>query len=82
MSCGIPNIPTFCSAVAVLASSAAYAQQPTAGHHSPIARTTEAPIVDETGLYIVDNDTERFSGLGPVSRAFVIKFSHMLDVLN
>jgi Domain of unknown function (DUF5916) len=35
-----------------------------------------------TGLYIVYNDTERFSGLGPVSRAFVIKFSHMLDVLN
>jgi hypothetical protein len=35
-----------------------------------------------TGLYIVYNDMERFSGLGPVSRAFVIKYSHMLDVLD
>ncbi len=35
-----------------------------------------------TGLYVVYNDTEAFSGLGPVSRAFVIKFSHMLDLLD
>ena len=35
-----------------------------------------------TGLYIVYNDTEAFSGLGPVSRAFIIKYSHMLDVLD
>jgi hypothetical protein len=35
-----------------------------------------------TGLYVVYNDTEAFNGFGPVSRAFVIKFSHMLDVLN
>ena len=35
-----------------------------------------------TGLYIVYNDTEGFEGLGPVNRAFVIKYSHMWDVLN
>jgi hypothetical protein len=35
-----------------------------------------------TGLYIVYNDTEAFSGLGPVNRAFVIKYSHMFDILN
>jgi hypothetical protein len=35
-----------------------------------------------TGLYVVYNDTEAFSGLGPVNRAFVIKYSHMFDVLN
>ena len=35
-----------------------------------------------TGLYVYYNDTEAFSGLGPVSRAFVIKFSHLLDVLH
>ena len=36
-----------------------------------------------TGLYVVYNDTERPStDLGPVSRAFVIKYSHMLDLLD
>ncbi len=35
-----------------------------------------------TGLYIVYNDTEAFDGLGPVNRAFIIKYSHMLDVLH
>jgi hypothetical protein len=35
-----------------------------------------------TGLYVVYNDTEAFSGLGSVNRAFVIKFSHLLDVLH
>ena len=35
-----------------------------------------------TGLYIVYNDTERFDGLGPENRAFVIKYSHMWDVLH
>jgi hypothetical protein len=35
-----------------------------------------------TGLYVVYNDTEAFSGLGPVNRAFVIKYSHMFDVLQ
>jgi hypothetical protein len=35
-----------------------------------------------TGLYIVYNDTEAFGGLGPVNRAFIIKYSHMWDVLR
>jgi len=35
-----------------------------------------------TGLYIVYNDTEAFNGLGPVNRAFIVKYSHMFDVLQ
>ena len=35
-----------------------------------------------TGLYVVYNDTEAFNGLGPVNRAFIIKYSHMFDVLR
>jgi hypothetical protein len=35
-----------------------------------------------TGLYFVYNDTEAFSGLGPVTRALVIKYSHMFDILQ
>ena len=35
-----------------------------------------------SGLYVVYNDTEAFSGLGPVSRAFVIKYGHVFDVLH
>ena len=35
-----------------------------------------------TGLYLVYNDTEALNGLGPVSRAFIIKYSHMFDVLR
>jgi hypothetical protein len=35
-----------------------------------------------TGLYVVYNDTEAFHGLGPVSRAFIIKYSHMFDILH
>jgi hypothetical protein len=35
-----------------------------------------------TGLYVVYNDTEAFGGLGPVNRAFIIKYSHMIDVLR
>ncbi len=35
-----------------------------------------------TGLYVVYNDTEGFEGLGPVNRAFIIKYSHMFDVLR
>jgi hypothetical protein len=35
-----------------------------------------------TGLYIVYNDTEAFSGIGPVNRAFIIKYSHMIDILH
>jgi Domain of unknown function (DUF5916)/Carbohydrate family 9 binding domain-like len=35
-----------------------------------------------TGLYIVYNDTEAFDGLGPVNRAFVVKYSHLFDVLH
>ena len=33
-----------------------------------------------TGLYLVYNDTEAFDGLGPINRAFVIKYSHLWDV--
>ncbi|MGC4085782.1 MAG: DUF5916 domain-containing protein, partial [Vicinamibacterales bacterium] len=35
-----------------------------------------------SGLYVVYNDTEAFNGLGPVSRAFIIKYAHQFDVLN
>ena len=35
-----------------------------------------------TGLYVVYNDTEAFNGLGPVNRAFIIKYSHLFDVLQ
>jgi hypothetical protein len=35
-----------------------------------------------TGLYLVYNDTEAFEGLGPVSRAFIVKYSHMFDLLR
>ena len=34
------------------------------------------------GLYVVYNDTEAFSGLGPVNRTFIVKYSHLLDVLQ
>jgi hypothetical protein len=34
------------------------------------------------GLFVVYNDTEGFSGLGPVNRAFIIKYSHLFDVLR
>jgi hypothetical protein len=35
-----------------------------------------------TGLYVVYNDTEAFSGFGPVNRTFIIKYSHLIDVLR
>jgi hypothetical protein len=35
-----------------------------------------------TGLYVVYNDTEGFSGFGPVNRAFIVKYSHLFDVLR
>jgi Domain of unknown function (DUF5916) len=35
-----------------------------------------------TGLYVVYNDTEAFNGIGPVNRAFIIKYSHLFDVLH
>jgi hypothetical protein len=34
------------------------------------------------GLYVVYNDTENFNGLGPVNRAFIIKYSHQVDLLQ
>ena len=34
------------------------------------------------GLYVVYNDTEAFSGLGPVSRALIIKYSHVFDFIR
>jgi hypothetical protein len=33
-------------------------------------------------LYVVSNDTENFNGLGPVNRAFIIKYSHQIDLLH
>jgi hypothetical protein len=35
-----------------------------------------------TGLYVVYNDTEAFNGVGPVNRAFIVKYSHLFDVLK
>ena len=34
------------------------------------------------GLYLVYNDTESMNGLGPVSRAFVVKYAHQVDLLH
>ena len=35
-----------------------------------------------TGLYVVYNDTEAFSGLGPVNRAFIVKYSREFDLIR
>ncbi len=34
------------------------------------------------GLYVVYNDTEGFDGYGPVNRTFIVKYSHLFDVLD
>ncbi len=34
------------------------------------------------GFYLVYNDTESMNGLGPVSRAFVVKYAHQVDLLR
>jgi hypothetical protein len=34
------------------------------------------------GLFLVYNDTEGLRGLGPVNRAFIIKYSRQFDILN
>ncbi|HEV8319735.1 MAG TPA: DUF5916 domain-containing protein [Vicinamibacterales bacterium] len=34
------------------------------------------------GFYLVYNDTESMNGLGPVSRAFVVKYAHQIDLLH
>jgi hypothetical protein len=35
-----------------------------------------------TGLYVVYNDTEALNGLGPVNRAFIVKYSHQFDIFR
>ena len=35
-----------------------------------------------TGLFIVYNDTEALNGLGPVNRAFIVKYVRQFDLLN
>ena len=35
-----------------------------------------------TGLFIVYNNTESLDGMGPVNRAFIVKFVRQFDVLN
>jgi hypothetical protein len=35
-----------------------------------------------TGLFVVYNDTESLEGLGPVNRAFVIKYVHQFDIFR
>ena len=35
-----------------------------------------------TGLFLVYNDTEGMNGLGPINRAFIVKFSRQVDVLR
>jgi N-acetylneuraminic acid mutarotase len=35
-----------------------------------------------TGFFMVYNDTESLNGLGPVNRAFVIKYVRQFDMLN
>jgi hypothetical protein len=34
------------------------------------------------GLYVVYNDTEWMNGLGPVNRAFIVKYAHQIDLLH
>jgi hypothetical protein len=35
-----------------------------------------------TGLFLVYNDTEALNGLGPVNRAFIVKYVRLFDLLN
>jgi hypothetical protein len=35
-----------------------------------------------TGLFVVYNDTESLDGLGPVNRAFIVKYARQFDILN
>ena len=35
-----------------------------------------------TGLFVVYNDTESLTGLGPVNRAFIVKFVRQFDILR
>jgi hypothetical protein len=35
-----------------------------------------------TGLFVVYNDTESLQGLGPVNRAFIIKYVHQFDIFR
>jgi hypothetical protein len=35
-----------------------------------------------TGLFLVYNDTESLNGIGPVNRAFIVKFVHQFDILR
>ena len=35
-----------------------------------------------TGLFVVYNDTEAFDGLGPVNRAFIVKYVRQFDILR
>ena len=35
-----------------------------------------------TGLFVVYNDTESLEGLGPVNRAFIVKYVHQFDLLR
>jgi hypothetical protein len=33
-------------------------------------------------LFVVYNDTERLNGLGPVDRAFIVKYGRQIDLLK
>jgi hypothetical protein len=35
-----------------------------------------------TGLFVVYNDTEGFDGLGPINRAFIVKYVRQFDILR
>jgi hypothetical protein len=35
-----------------------------------------------TGLFVVYNDTESLNGLGPINRAFIVKYARQFDILN
>ena len=35
-----------------------------------------------TGLFVVYNDTEGLNGIGPVNRAFIVKYVRQFDILN
>ncbi len=35
-----------------------------------------------TGLFVVYNNTESLNGIGPVNRAFIVKYVQQFDLLN
>ena len=76
VSASIASVP------AVRASASASARTRSISRLRLARRLTSRLTTAANGLYVVYNDTEGFDGYGPVNRAFIIKYSHLFDVLN